>query len=66
MKEKHMRKPIPEFQNEDEEREFWAQHNSTEYLDWDRAERVVLPKLKTTKTISPLSNDVERIETVGQ
>ena len=53
MKEKHMRKPIPEFQNEDEEREFWAQHDSTAYLDWDRAERVVLPKLKpATKTIS--------------
>ena len=53
MKEKHMRKPIPEFQNEDEEREFWAQHDSAEYLDWKRAERVVLPKLKpATKTIS--------------
>ena len=53
MKEKHMRKPIPEFQNEDAEREFWAQHDSAEYLDWDQAERVVLPKLKpATKTIS--------------
>ena len=53
MKEKHMRKPIPEFQNEDEEREFWAQHDSTEYLEWDQAERIVLPKLKpATKTIS--------------
>ena len=48
-----MRKPIPEFQNEDAEREFWAQHDSAEYLDWDQAERVVLPKLKpATKTIS--------------
>ena len=48
-----MRKPIPEFKNEDEEREFWAQHDSAEYLDWNRAERVVLPKLKpATKTIS--------------
>jgi len=53
MKEKYMRKPIPEFQNEDAEREFWAQHDSAEYLDWDQAERVVLPKLKpATKTIS--------------
>lgn len=48
-----MKKPIPEFQNEDEERVFWAQQDSTEYLDWSQAERVVFPKLKpATKTIS--------------
>ena len=44
---------IPTFENEDEEREFWATHDSTEYVDWDKAETVVLPKLKpSTKTIS--------------
>lgn len=48
-----MPKPIPKFENEDEEREFWAKHDSTEYLDWSQAERVVFPKLKpATKTIS--------------
>ena len=46
-------KELPTFKNEDEEREFWATHNSTEYIDWDEAEAVVLPKLKpSTKTIS--------------
>jgi predicted DNA binding CopG/RHH family protein len=46
-------KDIPTFSNEDEEREFWATHDSTEYVDWDKAEAVVLPKLKpSTKTIS--------------
>ena len=46
-------KEIPTFKNEDEEREFWATHDSTEYVDWDKAEAVVLPKLKpSTKTIS--------------
>jgi predicted DNA binding CopG/RHH family protein len=46
-------KEIPIFQNEAEEREFWARHDSTEYLDWDEAEAVVLPKLKpSTRTIS--------------
>jgi predicted DNA binding CopG/RHH family protein len=46
-------KQIPEFKNEDEEREFWAEHDSTEYLNWDQAERVAFPKLKpSTKTIS--------------
>ena len=48
-----MLKSIPKFQNEDEEREFWATHDSTEYMDWGQAERVVLPKLKPAKkTIS--------------
>jgi len=48
-----MAKQIPKFETEDEEREFWATHDSTEYLDWRNAERVVFPKLKpATKTIS--------------
>ncbi len=46
-------KEIPIFKSEDEEREFWTTHDSTEYVDWDKAETVVLPKLKpSTKTIS--------------
>ncbi|MCP4370865.1 MAG: hypothetical protein GY797_22540 [Deltaproteobacteria bacterium] len=48
-----MPKQIPEFKSEDEEREFWTTHDSTEYLNWDQAERVAFPKLKpSTKTIS--------------
>ena len=48
-----MLKAIPKFQSEDEEREFWATHDSAEYLKWNEAERVIFPKLKpSTKTIS--------------
>ena len=48
-----MPKAIPEFSNEDEERAFWAEHDSADYLDWNDAERVIFPKLKpSTKTIS--------------
>jgi len=44
---------MPKFRNEDEEREFWAERDSTEYLDWKKAERVALSNLKpSTKTIS--------------
>jgi hypothetical protein len=39
-------KDIPTFKSEDEEREFWATHDSTDYIDWGNAEAVVLPKLK--------------------
>jgi len=48
-----MPKEIPEFKSEDEEREFWAEHDSADYLDWSKAERAIFPKLKpSTKTIS--------------
>jgi len=41
------------FKNEDKEREFWASHDSTEYVDWSKAKKVVLPKLKpSVETIS--------------
>ncbi|MFP4378711.1 MAG: type II toxin-antitoxin system BrnA family antitoxin [Spirochaetales bacterium] len=46
-------KDIPEFKNEEEERQFWAEHDSTEYVDWSKAKRGVFPNLKpSTKTIS--------------
>jgi predicted DNA binding CopG/RHH family protein len=41
------------FANEDEEREFWSEQDSTEVVDWTKAERVTLPDLKPSlKTIS--------------
>jgi len=48
-----MNKKIPRFRSEDEEREFWATHDSGEYIDWKKAKRVVLPELRPSlKTIS--------------
>ena len=43
-------KPVPEFQNESEEREFWESHDTTEYLDWSKAKRVSFPNLKPSST----------------
>ena len=46
-------KAIPKFANEEEERKFWEQNDSSDYLDWNNAQPVVMPNLKpTTKTIS--------------
>ena len=48
-----MKKRIPKFKNEDEEREFWATHDSTDYIDWSKGKKVVLSKLKPSiKTFS--------------
>jgi predicted DNA binding CopG/RHH family protein len=47
------KKPIPEFKSEDQEREFWAGHDSTDYVDWQSAERKKFPNLRPTlRTIS--------------
>ncbi len=46
-------KAVPKFTSEAAERAFWESHDSTEYLDWSKARKAVLPNLKpTTKTIS--------------
>jgi len=46
-------KAIPSFRSEDDEREFWATADSTDYFDWSQARRVVFPNLKpSTATIS--------------
>lgn len=48
-----MPKKIPKFHSEDEERAFWAVHDSAEYVDWSKAEYAIFPGLKpSTKTIS--------------
>ena len=41
------------FETEDEERVFWATHDSTDYLDWSQAKPATFSRLKpSTKTIS--------------
>jgi len=48
-----MKKPIPKFKSEDAEREFWATHDSTDYIDWRRGKGVTPPNLKpSSQTIS--------------
>jgi uncharacterized DUF497 family protein/predicted DNA binding CopG/RHH family protein len=52
-KRKHGLKAIPKFRTEAEERRFWETHDSTEYVDWSKAEFVRFPNLKpSTETIS--------------
>ena len=47
------RKAVPEFKSEAEERAFWEEHDTADYLDWSRAEVTQFPNLKpSTSTIS--------------
>jgi len=50
---KKLRK-IPKFKSEKEEREFWWKVDSTEYVDWSKAEHWVFPNLKLTSSSTKL------------
>ncbi len=62
-----MKKKIPNFRNEAEERRFWQTHDSADFMDWSNAETPSFPKLKpSTQTISlrlpePLLDDLKRL-----
>jgi len=46
-------KTVPNFASEVDERKFWEEHDSSEYVDWSKAKRVTFPNLKpTTQSIS--------------
>lgn len=48
-----MKKRIPKFESEEQERDFWSAEDSAEYIDWGKAKRLTLPNLKpSTRTIS--------------
>jgi predicted DNA binding CopG/RHH family protein len=56
------KKRIPKFRSEQDERKFWAKHDSTEYLDWQTAQRRRLPNLKPSLRTISLRLPVSMIE----
>jgi predicted DNA binding CopG/RHH family protein len=43
----------PTFENEDDERQFWATHDAADFFEWDRAVQPSFPNLKpSTESIS--------------
>lgn len=47
-------KPIPQFKSIDEERDFWAEHDGADFVDWEKAKSDArFPNLKfSTRSIS--------------
>ncbi|PKN67645.1 MAG: hypothetical protein CVU54_16605 [Deltaproteobacteria bacterium HGW-Deltaproteobacteria-12] len=46
-------KKVPKFKTEADEREFWAKADSSDYVNWSQAKRVLLPNIKPSlRTIS--------------
>ena len=50
------KKRIADFRTEDAERKFWAEHDSTEFLDWSTARKTRLPHLKRAAKDDPKHN----------
>jgi predicted DNA binding CopG/RHH family protein len=62
------RKTLPKFSSETAERRFWRTHDSTEYLDWSKAQHARFPNLKpSTQAISLRlpQHMLERIKTAA-
>lgn len=49
-KPKRALKKIPIFKSEDAERDFWAEADSTEYVDWSKAKPMRFPLLRPSST----------------
>lgn len=50
---KKQKKKVPKHSSEDRERAFWASADSTDHVDWSKAQWVAFPDLKPSlKTIS--------------
>ena len=41
-----MKRQIPKFKSEEEERKFWAEEDTTEYIDWSQSRKAKFPNLK--------------------
>jgi predicted DNA binding CopG/RHH family protein len=57
-------KPIPRFKDEAEERRFWETHDTTDYVDWSKAERARFPNLRPTSTAISLRLPVPLLERI--
>lgn len=52
-KKRVVKEDMPRFRTEDEERDFWAEHDVVDYFDWERSVEGSFPALKpSTRTIS--------------
>ena len=57
-------KPIPEFASEAEERAFWETNDTTDYVDWSKAQRVRMLNLKPSSTSISLRLPIGLLEEI--
>jgi predicted DNA binding CopG/RHH family protein len=57
-------KSVPKFRSETEERRFRESHDSSDHVDWSKAERVRLPNLKPSTTAISLRLPVSLLDRI--
>ena len=57
-------KTPPSFEREDQERRFWEENDSSDFVDWSKAEHVVMPNLKPTTTSISLRLPVSLLDSI--
>jgi len=57
-------KPVPRFKTEAEERKLWETHDSTDYVDWSKAQRARFPNLKPSTTAISIRLPVGLLEQI--
>ncbi len=55
-------KPLPRFKNENEEFEFWATHDSTDYVDISKGKQMQFPNLRRTTKLVALNMPISLID----
>jgi predicted DNA binding CopG/RHH family protein len=56
------KKALPSFATEDQERKFWAEHDSTEFFDWSKAVQPTFPELKPSTTAISIRLPISMLE----
>jgi predicted DNA binding CopG/RHH family protein len=57
-------KRVPRFKTEAAERKYWETHDSTDHIDWSKAERARLPNLKPSTTAISIRLPVTLLEQI--
>ena len=57
-------KTPPSFEREDQERRFWEENDSSDFVDWSKSEHVVMPNLKPTTTSISLRLPVSLLDSI--
>ena len=58
------REAMPKFKTEAEERLFWESNDSSDHVDWSKAQRVRLPNLKPSTTSISLRLPVSLLDSI--
>ena len=57
-------KAPPSFGHEEQERRFWEENDRSDFVDWSKAEQVVMPNLKPTTTSISLRLPVSLLDSI--